>query len=272
MLRRDYIDKNFPSFTEFALHCINSDYYPYVFLNRFYIECSENYMKNHFPHQMFLCGYNDVQNTFLGADFFHGVYEFKEISFENIEKGYQKYSKTIKHNGNWHFPEVIMYGFKQIDWKFDFEILISSLEDYLYERDSTKIFYYWFPQNVQKKLQYGLAYYKTLLQLLSDGIADIRAFHILYEHKKMMNMRLEYLSNTFNYTNSEVSNAYKKFEEIALIMRNIILKCNFKKKDDCFYNIKEMIEDLKSEEIEVLYILIDSLKKFIKDRPDILNI
>ncbi len=92
-------------------------------------------MKRHFPHQMFLCGYDDVQKTFLGADFFHVLYQFKEISFENIENGYQRYRETIEHNGNWHYPEVVMYGFKQTCWNFDFEVLVSSLEDYLYERD-----------------------------------------------------------------------------------------------------------------------------------------
>lgn len=257
VLTRRYVNNSFDTFSDFIIHHINCGYYVYAFLDRYYNEKSEDFMVRHFPHQLLIFGYDTEKEIFLGADFFNAIYKTEEISFNGIEEGYQNYDKTQGTNIG-EYPDIITYTYKPCNWDFDFKILISSLEDYLNSIDSTKVFYYWFPQDVQKHFRYGLDYYCILRSLIKDKILDVRAFHILYEHKKMMRLRFGYLKETFQLDFPEAA-AYKEMEYMSQVIRNLIIKHNLSEQKNIFQKLIVQLDKIESCEREILPELVNKL-------------
>lgn len=258
---RKYIDSNFDSFSSFAIHCINSDYYVYAFLDRFYNEKSENFQKTHFPHQLFICGYDTDKEVFIGADFFHGIYRFEEISFYAIDNGYLCYGEAEGTNIG-EYPDVVTYAYKPVQWNFSFAQLISSLKDYWNKMDSTQVFYYWFPEKLRKNFKYGMDYYDILYSLIDQNILDMRAFHILYEHKKMMGLRLEYLKEQYGFEDGKAEAAYRDMTQNALLIRNLLLKSDVTPQAHLSEKIMKTLNQIKESETSILPEFISNLERF----------
>ncbi|WP_218619006.1 hypothetical protein, partial [Paenibacillus sp. P32E] len=104
---------------------------------------------------------------------------------------------------------------------------------------------------------YGLAVYSSLdlflekVESLQNNI-DIRLFHLIWEHKRNMNFRVEFLINNKNYDFDKILlDKLNKIENDALIIRNLVLKYNNTNNKSIITNIRERLKLLVYEEAEV---------------------
>lgn len=257
----EYIDTNYTSFMEFVIHCIDSGHYVYATLDRFYNERAEDdYQKYHYVHQMFIYGYDTEQKVVLGADFYDGNYLYREVSFEGIEKGYHGFEQVTNLPGGAK-SEVVTFSYKPGKWQFDLVRLIESLEDYLKGVDSSNLFYYVVTRQEQQDFKYGIRYYETLRQLVQEKDWDRRAFHILYEHKKIMVERLEYLKDHIGYENEAIEKAYRELQDEAMIVRNLVLKNLFQEQAGRSERLKELLDKMERSEREAVTELVAGLRE-----------
>lgn len=253
-----YIDQNFESFIDFVIRCINSGYYVYVFLDRYYNEKSEDYQKRHYLHQLFICGYDTEKEVVIGADFFHDKYSWEEVSFEGVIKGYLNYTEVDPGPGVHH--DIVTLTYRSFQWKFDLEMLCISIEDCLKGIDSTNALGYAFTQEELRSFRYGIGYYDILSELIEQELWDRRAFHVLYEHKKMMLMRLEYLEKKYNYYNEEILEEFTKMKDKAWKLRNLIIKLEIFNQKGANGEIQGYINEMRESEWQTMEKLLKELR------------
>ena len=101
------------------------------------------------------------------------------------------------YQGNYQkrFLGITLCKYIDFDYQVNISLLISSLDDYLNCVDSLQRFKYGFNHNRQYQPYFGLAYYDLLNEhlLKEEQNVDLRAYHVLYDHKQAMCMRLECL-------------------------------------------------------------------------------
>lgn len=80
------LEKN-SSIVNYLIDCLNHREYTYFCLNTSYVSA---YNKKKYPpnimHDIFICGYDDMNKYFIGYDYFDDAYEKKNIPFNEIEK------------------------------------------------------------------------------------------------------------------------------------------------------------------------------------------
>lgn len=88
---------------------------------------------------------------------------------------------------------------------------------------------------------------------------DLIPFHALYDHKEMMRVRLDYFSKKGYISRDKQSfiDGYGKVLENALVIRNLILKYNIRRKEDTVSSLNSLLEDMKASEIELLQKIFD---------------
>ena len=259
--RSTLIDLKWDRFSDFARDCINQNHYVYTWTNRFYIRPCQNYNKNHFLHPILIYGYNDEERIFKAAGFFYGFYNYVEIDYDEVDAGYQNYELA---ENKWGIHGAHLLYYLNIKRTFQIQEVVTSLEDYLYGRDSTNIFYYHSLHEVSNDMLYGIHFYDALDIFLKRKLIDRRPFHILYEHKKLMVQRLDYISNQFGFPAENAIKAYQDLMKECEKLRNMILKINI----ESDYGVEkqrktsQLISELRCQETKVLENLIAYLKEF----------
>lgn len=102
-------------------------------------------------------------------------------------------------------------------------------------------------------------YLKYLAQ--EEVVFDIRSFHLLYDHKKCMTMRLDYMINNKHLIDdNQILNRWRKLEADVHALRNFILKYLFTRSSDALYKQMEQLHKLKETEMVLLQEVVDQLK------------
>ncbi len=246
----------------FIVDSINMGYYVTTYLDEYYIPERFSYNKFHFRHDVMIFGYDLNKNIFKIIGFNDKQqYSTSCISFSEFENSYT--NCIDKKN------DVILFKAKdklsyEPSFSFDKVNLINLLEDYYFSRNTSerlRIF-----SNPKKGFIYGMSVYNELIKYYKSAIEndkkelDIRHMHLLWEHKKCMVSRIEYLiSNKFINSNT-VLDGYICLRNTALSLRNILIK--FLVVNDKKY-IKKIITSLgkmHSDEEQLLSSLIGQLK------------
>ncbi len=91
-------------------------------------------------------------------------------------------------------------------------------------------------------------------------IFDIRALHLLYDHKVLMNERLKYLmeKGIIEYDN-EILDGYMEVVNNMLTARNLLIKTSITGDVNCLDRFEKYIMTAKAKEIEVLGTVADRL-------------
>ncbi|MFF2908423.1 hypothetical protein [Paenibacillus sp. NPDC057934] len=236
------------------MDCIDNNTYIITLLDSFYIPKHRPYYKTiHRPHMTLIYGYCLIEQCFFIADFFEGFYSFEKASFEEVRLGFENVPP-----GDWSKVSLIQKGENQ--YNFDLHHVIKSIKEYKLSicpheqvlRGTNNMF-----NNV-----YGLDAYRIMLELipfyfaLGEECMDIRSFHLMYEHKKLMILRLNILGSIFKI-DSELIQGFKEIEQEALILRNIGLKYLLTKNKQCIENILILLTRLIKKEDELLSQLLD---------------
>ena len=137
-----------------------------------------------------------------------------------------------------------------------------SFLDYLNSRDSFDRFKF-SAKEYNKGLLFGLEYYDYLCSDLDKGeIPDIRMYHILHDHKKLMKCRIEYLIGQGEWNSGKLAELDSRNDSLILeteVLRNSAIKYNMSPTEKVRGNIKNRIVNLKNLDAKFMSDFLDIL-------------
>lgn len=225
-------------FTEYLEKQIMNGYYIEACLDNYYLKCSDMYMKKHYIHSTFIYGFDtDNQKAYISDFYNNGSYVRRIASYDEINQGIET---------NNYF--IVLFKYEDFAYKFNLDLFRLFLNDYIEAKDSLCKFRFSTNQYNQD-IKYGLQFYDCLIKdLFDEQYLDVRPFHILYDHKILMDIRIDFL---FNYGIIIQSN-YKKLKDSnnnlirkSLILRNKVIKYNIRENKKVLQTILEDIKLLK---------------------------
>ncbi|MEK3707939.1 hypothetical protein MKY87_28175 [Paenibacillus sp. FSL R7-0198] len=244
------------SLHEFIIDAINESRYVYLYVDRYYISASKAYQKNHNWHEIFIFGYDLEKGTFHVADNIQeGKYIHAECSFSELNEGY-----NAMNSDNEFFHNVHLLGIKEEhEYKFNLQQVASTLENYVYSKPTIDM-------SFKEKSIFGIdALNLTIKSAVNSDPSsfrfDKRAFHLFWEHKKMMTLRLEYMYQLSLIPNGlELISSYKELESRYLMLRNLVIKYNISKKNTLCEQIIEILKSNINKEKEVIYNILGKIQ------------
>ncbi|MCY9530256.1 hypothetical protein M5X04_13105 [Paenibacillus alvei] len=256
------IDKLNINIIDFIIESIEQDYYFFAFVNEQYIPGSPAYQKYYWRHMILIYGFDQDKQIFNTAGFFGGnKYSVSTASFEQVEQAYYSHDSSCI-DGKDFMNHLLFYSFNK-HGKYDFDIhsVHEQLQDYYYSRNTSKR-HRAFRNPLKGK--YGLQIYDDfkihLDNVINGGRFKRHSFQLLWEHKRTMLERINYMVGHNYLTNSEQNyNNYSVLEKKTNILRMMMIKSLFNKDH---YDIEKMIyivDEIKDYERSALETLIESI-------------
>ncbi len=272
-LSRDLVNVKWNSIIEFIIDCISLGYYVYFTINTYFVSNYDSFLNEHMIHDIFIFGYDTEKEIFKVADNFkNGKYAYEEATFKEIYEGYTNISLT--NRTEWlDGIELINYRKKTNyfdeathEYTFDMSLFKDSLQDYL--NSINTVTRYRIPSEQWRSggdWVYGLDIYDFIHNYFDDLLADktfydIRPFHVLWEHKKIMLNRLKYLKDSGYLSDLDsVYNKYSDIENDMLLIKSLWIKYSLIKEEDTIIKILKKLEEVKAKEQKILERLISML-------------
>jgi hypothetical protein len=209
----------FNDFSDFITYQIQQGYYLEASLDRYYFSFYHHYHLSHFIHLTFIYGYDDEERCVYISDFFDsGKYVRKKVSFDEINKSIEGIDYYIN-----------LYKVEDFSYEINLEQLKTFISDYLSEMNSINKFQFSY-QPMNRNIIYGLGFYSHILdEFMKKEYLDIRPFHILYDHKVINKIRIDYLTETCIFDNDKSRTLHQLNEQImedTCFMRNMAIKYN----------------------------------------------
>lgn len=258
VIPRTILKNKWTSLHEFIIDAINESRYVCLYVDRYYISASKAYQKNHNWHEIFIFGYDLEKDTFLVADNLQeGKYIHTECSFNELDEGYD-----AVHSDNEFFHNIHLLGIKdELDYKFNLQQVASTLENYIYSNPTIDM-------SFKEKSTFGIDALNLTIETAvncdpSSFHFDKRAFHLFWEHKKIMSLRLEYMYQlSFIPNGLELISSYKDLESSYLMLRNLVIKYNISNKNTLFEQIIGIFKNNIIKEKEVIYNILGEIHEF----------
>lgn len=217
--------------------------------------------KERTAHEIFIYGYDDDKGGFFYGDFLNtpdSKYKFSFCTYADVENALI----CVK---DFSIPVVKSIALVQFvengPFIFDYSYIKDSISDYLYpdKEDLRRLECYinsfvntgvfgWITKAYLGTGVYD--YFSNIEQHIIDGRIDLRLIHALYDHKKMMVQRLEFLLRA-GYIPEHRCNeieSYRKLANDAMIIRNKILKYNITGKKEIITKIPSQINEIREKE------------------------
>jgi len=268
-INRDFASLKWKSIKDFIIDAIDMNYYVYLDIDRFYVPGSKLYKKANKTHDIFVYGYDLKENIFNFTEFLkNNVYTYSTIPIPEFENGYNGMLRIMSENkkkiGNANGLEMISYRKYKLDYKFDLILLHDMLKDYLNGENSYKKFR---SANSQWNIDcnFGIKIYENFIKylnsiLIKDSEIDFRMFHLLWDHKRVMLSRIEFLGkNNYLQKSEDIKDLYLPIEKLALENRNILLKYYLTKDKNIIEKMISNIIWILNEEKNVIQMMIDNL-------------
>ncbi|MBW5446726.1 hypothetical protein GE107_11705 [Cohnella sp. CFH 77786] len=229
-LTRNLVRRCFPSFADFVRDSIDNDCSVWTFVDEYYIPGSVAYQNRFNPHGIMIHGYDDGNRLFhvagflthqrFGTTFIH--YDDMEMAFNDFEppesKPYTEYTLLLKPYRN--FMKAC---------EFNLQWVMDQLEDYGLAKPSDRRMPAYELRQSSPHV-WGMDIYDELRRraeqvIENKFILDHRPFHVLWEHKKIMNKRIAYMELQGYYSCSrETAEGWRDLERYAVVNINLILK------------------------------------------------
>lgn len=220
-------------------------------LDQYYLFGRDEYHYAHHLHQNLIYGFDDKQKVFMTVGYDNsGKIQRYNVSYRDI-------NETLKRNKS-HIIKIITYcqGFRF--YRFMPEYIQRICKDYLEEKNTELLMQAFLP--TEKTVQ-GIGIYRELctqkgINLL---IADRRISYLLYEHKVIMEKRIEYMWEE-KLINEELYKKIKLFSETARTtafnLVHLMQKYRFRpdKREDGL--IKHMISEMEENDKKLMYALV----------------
>lgn len=204
-------------------------------------------------HDVFIYGYDDSKKIFYCADFFEGGhYQRNTITYESILKGYnnmRNYHETL--------GVVLIWKKKHTIYKNKYtnsvEIIRNGIRNYLLGIYPFGKHEYMERSDLHSH-KYGIEIYQVLINYCeslingSDKYLDYRMFDMLYQHKKIMSVRVLYMIKKGYMHDDILEEHIKKIEKKALIIRNLFIKYTIKIEHNKLLQLIEKLVELQKYE------------------------
>lgn len=149
----------------------------------------------------------------------------------------------------------------KIDAEFDLNVeqIVDSLQRYLSSKRSFDFI------NHTTTSIYGQSVYQHLIYQMEhpkedDPELDIRAYHLLWEHKKLMVLRLKYLQQIKLLLQSDRwIERCTELEERSLLNRNMVLRYNLSMDPKVLDALKHSLLTIQTDETKLLGEIISAL-------------
>lgn len=268
----DIIDLTEDNLISHMIEWIEKGYYIQTFLNEG--EIPGTYMCSHKIHalnEQLFYGYNLEEKVFY-ITVFNEKDHFSEsvISFEALKKVFfSDKCRELVEQCEWLCVGkkygMNLFKFKEyVKYEFNLNVVINSLEDYVNASNSAENLS-WLTQE-KKDFVFGVDVYKSLidwLNLHNNEPVDIRSVFELWDHKKIMYDRIEFLINKGFLTEKKYLEEYRKIVDLSNDVRLLIIKYNIIRKRELIDRIINTLNELKNKEVPILENLIADLKRCI---------
>lgn len=233
------------------------------YLDEFFVPNRKPFQKEQVFHENLVYGYDTYEMAYdiLGFDD-KGVYRSSRISFDAFEQAFKSSPLRFSYN------TIKLLKVRQ-DYLFelDLELIRDSLLDYIYSRNSSTTLR--MIRNPTKNCAYGISIYDVLIKYfesLSNGMVDydIRPLHLLWEHKKCMLLRMEFISkNYLSVGLNDIYNDYMVVEQKCLSLRDLFIKYYISKQPSIINKIILGLRFIREKEQEILPNLITKIEGLI---------
>jgi len=227
-IHRNTVNPIWGSIIDFVIYQIDNDNYVQTKINYFYIPLSYRYKKFDLHHDILIYGYDKSTSLFYVADFFaRGKYTTGKITFNELSEAFAGYDKC--ENIDYLKQMIFMYKFNMYSkYIFDVNNIINATKCYL-SCDPPE---YWtlFNANQCKEFVFGNEVYKLLIENLNnvginDEKLDLIPFWLIYEHKRLLRMRYNYLfKNKYICCNDSDLLMLRELEDDSLKVVNLLIK------------------------------------------------
>ncbi|MFD1991240.1 hypothetical protein ACFSGI_14800 [Paenibacillus nicotianae] len=269
----DCADLNAEQLIHTWIQLINEEKYLVMFIDEYYLSHTAFYQEEHYSHDIMLHGYNLEKGVFWASgynrDFQYGEYS---IPIEELLAAHFSFQESHKRLITIRYQQAPVHSPKVIAVVVALEGLIEQLQDYVDSRPSS-----WRRNDIQQASAhfYGMEIYNILQNSIQNFIdnrikADIRAFHIWYEHKEAMEQRLLYLMQNVTGLSEIVDQhpdlmpSLKELTRKATIIRNLLLKYNRSHNIASLERASELLYTMRGEEEVALQTMLTILQQSIQ--------
>lgn len=231
------------SILEIIKKAIDQNLYIYTIVNEFYIPERNRYQKEYFPHDILIYGYNEEGLITLGYN--------DQLVLSSVVVPYSLFLKAIQSVKHLFFTDFFTYASFNT-YEINMKQIECYLNDYLYSENSDNKYKF---INTDSICSYGInaifeMFHHEKTEFESNGNLDFRNFDCYYEHKRMMQMRIQSVEEILgdNQYNAE----YAKIKNDAFIIRNLALKAKKSKKLKIIEDMENRIKNNVEQEIKLL--------------------
>ncbi|WP_214483011.1 hypothetical protein [Bacillus sp. SM2101] len=234
---------------------LNNGYYVRLYLDQYYLQYRARYSKSIKTNDTLIYGYNSQTDSFKYiAVNKNGVFEKKILLKEHILNAFKFANPTEKDK-----QKIYLYKLtnrNSIDIKDLKNTVLSSLDEYLNVKNSSKNFPHLMEYYSEKDYIFGVDNYNLLISHLESAKSNekelnITNFQILSEHKQTLLHVFHSLQQLGNL-DSQYTEQMKKIFGLAENLKKSVLRYMLTRKDSVFPKLIEKIKDIQKEEVELL--------------------
>ena len=245
----------------FIKDSIDRGYHVYFFCDEHYIPNRSSHLNGtHLAHDILISGYDEKSREYAmqGYDE-NGTYRLSKATFEQMEMAF----RPSEHMSKDYHDNVQLFGAGEPDWQFRLEPVIELLKDYVLSRDTS--LRYGLRRDRRSDL-FGMRVYE-LFQAYADAVLscrqglDIRAFHLLWEHKRLMLARIRWLmDNGWLPHDPRLIADYGQVERMAFEIRGHAVKTAASQETAYMQTAVSELRSMEDQEVAVLTHVIEALE------------
>lgn len=245
---------------DFIRRTVSAGMYVQISVDEFEIPGKKAYRKRHLSHELLVYGFCDQTQSVMTLGFnAMGDFGPLPVCYVDLVRAFETCTKDTVYD-----PERLEVF--QLDtkcpWVFDLQCVTESLDDYVHSRNSSNRF-----RMIANPIDgiFGLATYDSLIETyqkldIHPEWFDIRPIHILWEHKKCMLARIQYLE-TEGYLDltAGFGKRYEMIEGEVRIARMMMLKVRVLKDVAILKRVLKKLQNLIHRERDILICVHDHL-------------
>lgn len=210
-------------------------------------------------HNIFIYGYDEERKILNVADnIFDGKYTCFEVGFDNLSNAFNNVKVNRVKDLNYTDRIDVFSRIENNSYSIDIPKIKLTIMQYLsgeFEKEE-----YTDPDPRSKiTWEFGYKHYAIIdmyidyIMVNKNDYIDVRPFHLIYEHKKMMVMRMQYLTNNnIICDNIDLGNKALLLEQQCVKLRNIVIKFNVSCNYSLMDKIRKLLKDIKCQELTLL--------------------
>ncbi|QNU66222.1 hypothetical protein EHE19_015250 [Ruminiclostridium herbifermentans] len=234
---------------------LDNGFYVMPHLDDYYIPCKSVYNNEHFVHVNFIYGYNLITNQFYSLGFDDKqTFRTINIDFVSINNGFINSDHKCMHF--FRPNNEVRYFFNIEDFENQIIDFVNSEITIEPERTLFTNSNYLYGFNAQNQL---IEYIRTIPNRKIHVVGMGKHLHLLWEHKKLMGIKMQYLFDNNYLHTSKFVEEYGELERITYKLRNALYKILIKQDFSRLDYIISSLHEVFNKEHTLLCSLINEL-------------